>query len=68
MPSGRFQENKGLKLNGTHPLLVYADYVNLLGKNINIIKKTKETLLHDSKVVGLEINAEKIQCMFVCLH
>jgi hypothetical protein len=25
------QEKQGLELNGTHWLLVYADYVNLLG-------------------------------------
>jgi hypothetical protein len=27
----------GLKVNGTHQLLVYADGVNLLGDNINIV-------------------------------
>jgi hypothetical protein len=36
----RVQENHvGLKLNGTHQLLAYADDVNLLGDNIDIIRK-----------------------------
>jgi hypothetical protein len=49
----------GLKLNGTHQLLVYADDVNLLGDNIDAIKKNMETLIDSSKEVGLEVNTEK---------
>jgi hypothetical protein len=56
----KVQENQvGLKLNGTHQLLVYADDVNLLGDNIDPIKKNTETLIDASKAVGLEINIEK---------
>jgi hypothetical protein len=34
------QENQlGLKLNGTHQLMVYADDVNLLRDNIDTTKK-----------------------------
>jgi hypothetical protein len=34
----------GLKLNGTHQLLAYTDDVNLVGDNIDTIKKSTETL------------------------
>jgi hypothetical protein len=49
----------GLKFNGTHQLLAYADDVNLLNKNIDIIKRNTETLIDASKEVGLEINIRK---------
>jgi hypothetical protein len=50
----------GLKLHGTHQLLAYADDVNILGDNIDTIKKSTETLIDAGKEVGLEINAEKL--------
>jgi hypothetical protein len=58
----------GLKLNGTHQLLAYADDVNLLGDNIDTIKKDTETLIDASKEVGLETNIEKTKYMLLSRH
>jgi hypothetical protein len=41
----------GLKLNGTHQLLVYADDENLLGDNIDTIKRNTQILIDASKLV-----------------
>jgi hypothetical protein len=48
--------------------LVYADDVNLLGDNIDTIKKNTETLIDPRKEVGLEVNTEKIKYMLLSRH
>jgi hypothetical protein len=58
----------GLKLNETYQLLVYPDYVYLLGDNIHTIKKNIETLIDDSKEVGVEVNTEKTKYMLLSHH
>jgi hypothetical protein len=43
----------GLELNGTH-----ADDGNILGDDIDTIKKNTQTLIDASKEIGLEVNRE----------
>jgi hypothetical protein len=59
----RVQANQeGLELNGTYQLLVYADYVNILGWSIHTTRKNTKALVMTSKI-GLQANAEKTKYM-----
>jgi hypothetical protein len=64
--SRNVQENQvGLKLNGTHHLLIYAADMNLLGDDLDTISKSTGTLIDASNEVGLEVNIEKTKYMLV---
>jgi hypothetical protein len=55
----------GLRLDVTHQLLVYAYDVNLLGDNIDTMKKNIETFNYVSKKAGLEVDAEETENMLL---
>jgi hypothetical protein len=54
-----------LKLNGTHQLLVYANDINLLGDNIDTIRKNTQTVIDASMMVGLQVNTKKTKYMLL---
>ena len=59
----RVQVNRdGLKLNGTHQLLAYADGVNILGGSIHTLKENAETLVAATREIGPEVNVSGSEC------
>jgi hypothetical protein len=65
----KFQENQvGVKLNGTHRLLVYADDMNLLGDINRYHKENNGNEIDASKEIGLGIHAEKSKYMLLSRH
>ena len=53
---GLWVNQVGLKLNGTHQFVVYADDVNILGGSVYAIKKNTETLIVIGQETGLEVD------------
>jgi hypothetical protein len=49
----------GLKLNGTHQLLAYADDVNILGGSVRVhtVEQNAGALVVSTKKIGPEVNA-----------
>jgi len=63
----RVQVNlEGLKLNGTHQLLGYADDVNILGGSVHTTKENNRSLIVASKEDELDVNADNTKHM-ACL-
>ena len=62
----RVQVNQdGLKLNGTHQLVVYADDVNILGRSVHTVTENAVALVVASKEIRLEVNADKTIYMVI---
>jgi len=55
--------HEGLKLNGTHQLLVYADVVNILEGSVYTIKENTKALVVALKDNGIKVSAEKSKYM-----
>jgi hypothetical protein len=57
---------EALKMNGTHPLLIYVNDVNLLTESMKTIREKKtQPLLIDCKHIGHETDAEEAKYMFM---
>ena len=49
----------GMQINGTHQLLVYADYAIILGRSVHTKKKNTDAFVVASKETAVEVNAHK---------
>jgi len=60
----RIQVNRdGLKLNGTHQLLAYADDINILAGSMHTLKENAEALVAATREIGMEVRADKTKHM-----
>ena len=55
----------GLKLYGTHQLLVYADDVNILGRSLHAVMKNAKALVVAIEENGLEVNGVNAKYMVI---
>jgi len=53
----------GLKLNGTHQVLAYADDIHILAGSIHTLKENAEALVAATREIGLEVSADKTKYM-----
>jgi hypothetical protein len=64
MPSGTFRKSRWTEIKGD----ISADDVNLLGDNMDIVKKSTGTLIYSSIEVDLEVNTEKTKYILLSRH
>jgi hypothetical protein len=57
------QLKEGVHLNGLNQVLASADGINLLRKNISIIKNDEKILIQVSKEICLKVNTDKTKYM-----
>ena len=55
-------------MSGKYQLLVYADYVNMLGENLQTIRGNTEIFIKADKNIGLEVNSDKTKNMITSLQ
>jgi hypothetical protein len=61
-----YKARDGLKLNGTHQLMAYADDVNILGGSVHTVRENAEALVVATKEFGLKVNTDKLNT-WLCL-
>jgi hypothetical protein len=54
------ESQDGVKFSGTHCILIYANAVNLLGKNTDTVQQNTKAVIDVSKEAGLEANTIKL--------
>ena len=65
----RVQENRiCLGLNVKHQLLLYADDINMLGENLQIIRENTKIFIKASKDISLEVISKKTKYMITSRH
>ena len=56
---------EGLKINGTHQVLAYADDDIILGAGTHTLQENAEPLVAATREIGLEVSADRTKYMFV---
>jgi hypothetical protein len=68
MPLGRSRKPGGTEIKWVTLAAGLADDVNVVGENIDTLKKNTGTLIDASKEVSLEVNTDKSKYMLLSRH